>query len=357
MSAAAKTKKAQAAAADEHAQGQECEEKDGDTETEWAAHKVELLQKFNINAADIDKLKQFGNIHSVEALQMATKKDILNVRGITEARYTALMQAAENVNQVTCGKFRNAIDVGAMFDKLKFHVSSGSSELDLLLGGGVESRSLTEVYGEFRTGKTQLCLTAAVTAQINDKHPGKVMYIDTEGTFRKDRIVQICNRFQVDSDTALENIFHARPYNVDKLEESLLQAEALICDGEGNISLIIIDSIMSLFRCDFSGRGELSERQQRLGKFLNVLKQIAERHNVAVLYSNQVMSDPSGGLTFVSDPKKPTGGHVLAHASSTRISLRKGRDTERIAKLVDSSSMPEGEARFFLTVGGVADSD
>lgn len=359
MSAAAKAKKAAAAAAAAaNAMDQDVlETKEGDGTAPWVAHRLEELQKFNVNAADIDKLKQFGKIFSVEEVLMAPKKRILEVRGITEARYASLIQAAENVTQRSGGGFQNASDVDLSSKKLQFHVSTGSSELDALLGGGIESSSLTEVYGEFRTGKTQICMTVAVTAQINAKHPGKVIYVDTENSFRSERIRQICTRFDVDPETTLDNIVVARVFSVDQQEELLFHAEALICEGEGDVSLLIIDSIMALFRCDYSGRGELSERQQRLGKFLNMLKQISERHNIAVLYSNQVMSDPSGGLTFVADPKKPTGGHVLAHASNTRIMLRKGRDTERIAKLIDSPNRPEGDARFFISGVGIADSD
>jgi len=132
--------------------------------------------------------------------------------------------------------------------------------------------------------------------------------------------------------------------------------EALIDKDDGTpYSMVIIDSLTALWRVDYSGRGELSERQQRLGKFLNGLRKLAERHNLAVLYTNQVMSDPSGGMSFVQDPKKPVGGHVVAHASNTRIHLRKGRDAERIAKLVDSPTLAEADATFLLGAGGVGD--
>lgn len=321
----------------------------------FAANRIDVLQSHGVNASDVDKLKAAG-IHSVEGLQMATKKQVLEVRGITEARYASLISAASTVSDRTAGAFKSAADVKTAFQACKYHVSTGSSELDTLLGGGMESGSLTEIYGEYRTGKTQLCMTMAITAQINSTRPGKVAYIDTEGTFMPKRLEAVAERFQVDFDAALGNILVCRAYNVDQQQEVLAHLEAKLCE-EDSMSLVIVDSIMSLWRTDFCGRGELSERQQKLGKYLNALKQIAERHNIAVVYTNVVMSDPSGGMTFVADPKKPAGGHVLAHASNTRVSLRKGRDTERIAKLVDSSHLPEGEARFFISNNGVADSD
>jgi meiotic recombination protein DMC1 len=116
----------------------------------------------------------------------------------------------------------------------------------------------------------------------------------------------------------------------------------------------VIDSIIALFRTDFSGRGELSERQQKLNQMLSRLVKIAEEFNVAVYLTNQVQSDPGGGLTFVADPKKPVGGHIMAHASTTRLYLRKGRGEERIAKVYDSPDVPEAEARESETPAGEA---
>ncbi|XP_005722014.1 meiotic recombination protein DMC1/LIM15 homolog [Pundamilia nyererei] len=117
----------------------------------------------------------------------------------------------------------------------------------------------------------------------------------------------------------------------------------------------IIDSIMALFRVDFSGRGELAERQQKLAQMLSRLQKISEEYNVAVFITNQMTADPGAGMTFQADPKKPIGGHILAHASTTRISLRKGRGEMRIAKIFDSPDMPENEATFAISAGGVTD--
>lgn len=179
--------------------------------------------------------------------------------------------------------------------------------------------AITECFGEFRTGKTQLCHTLAVTAQMNREDGGgggKVIYIDSEGTFRPERIFKIADRFGLEPDDVLNNIIYARAYTSEFQSNLLTMAAAKLM--EEVFSLIIVDSIMALFRVDFSGRGELADRQQKLGKTLSKLIKLAEQFNVAVLLTNQVTADPGASMSFVSDPKKPIGGNILAHASTTR---------------------------------------
>jgi meiotic recombination protein DMC1 len=182
---------------------------------------------------------------------------------------------------------------------------------------------------------------------------GKVAFLDTEGTFRPERIQKICERYGLDSEVVLDNILYARIYNHDMQMQILTPLVAKMV--EEKFSLIIVDSIMALFRVDFSGRGELAERQQKLGKLLAQLTKIAEQFNVAVFITNQVTADPGGGSTFMADPKKPVGGHILAHASTTRLYLRKGRGEQRICKIFDSPSVPEAEAIYSLSDGGITD--
>ena len=179
--------------------------------------------------------------------------------------------------------------------------------------------AITEMFGEFRTGKTQLCHTLAVTAQMSKEDGGgggKVIYIDSEGTFRPERIYKISERFGLEPEDVLNNIIYARAYTSEFQGDLLTHAAAKMM--EEVFSLIIVDSIMALFRVDYSGRGELSERQQALGRTLSKLIKLAEQFNVAVLLTNQVTSDPGATMSFVSDPKKPIGGNILAHASTTR---------------------------------------
>ncbi|TGO50930.1 hypothetical protein BCON_0173g00290 [Botryotinia convoluta] len=237
--------------------------------------------------------------------------------------------------------------------------------------------SISEVYGEFRCGKTQLAHTMAVIAQLPKEMggaEGKVAYIgrktiacevkncgeyllrldgtDTEGTFRPERISEIAERFGVDPDQALENIVYARAHNTEMQQELLEGLAQNFATDE--YRLLIIDSIMALYRSDFIGRGELSERQGALNAFLRKATQMAEEFNLVVFMTNQVMSDPGASALFAgADGRKPAGGHILAHASTTRILLRKGRGEERVAKV--KSDCPEREATYIITTGGIND--
>ncbi|XP_052524963.1 meiotic recombination protein DMC1/LIM15 homolog isoform X2 [Tympanuchus pallidicinctus] len=242
--------------------------------------------------------------------------------------------------------------------KMVFHITTGSQEFDKLLGGGIESMAITEAFGEFRTGKTQLSHTLCVTAQLpgpDGYTGGKIIFIDTENTFRPDRLRDIADRFNVDHDAVLDNVLYARAYTSEHQMELLDYVAAKFHEEAGIFKLLIIDSIMALFRVDFSGRGELAERQQKLAQMLSRLQKISEEYNVAVFVTNQMTADPGATMTFQADPKKPVGGHILAHASTTRISLRKGRGELRIAKIYDSPEMPENEATFAITPGGIGD--
>ncbi|XP_016161466.1 PREDICTED: meiotic recombination protein DMC1/LIM15 homolog isoform X3 [Ficedula albicollis] len=259
---------------------------------------IDLLQKHGINVADIKKLKAVG-ICTIKGIQMTTKRALCNVKGLSEAKVDKIKEAA---NKLLEPGFLTAFEYSEK-RKMVFHISTGSQEFDKLLGGGIESMAITEAFGEFRTGKTQLSHT-------------------------------LCGEHQMELLDYVAAKFH---------EEA------------GIFKLLIIDSIMALFRVDFSGRGELAERQQKLAQMLSRLQKISEEYNVAVFVTNQMTADPGATMTFQADPKKPIGGHILAHASTTRISLRKGRGELRIAKIYDSPEMPENEATFAITAGGIGD--
>ncbi|XP_014894244.1 meiotic recombination protein DMC1/LIM15 homolog [Poecilia latipinna] len=314
---------------------------------------IDLLQKHGINMADIKKLKSVG-ICTVKGIQMTTRKALCNIKGLSEAKVEKIKEAAGKMLNVG---FQTAFEYSAR-RKQVFHVTTGSQEFDKLLGGGIESMAITEAFGEFRTGKTQLSHTLCVTAQLPGEDGysgGKVIFIDTENTFRPDRLRDIADRFNVDHDAVLDNVLYARAYTSEHQMELLDFVAAKFHEEGGVFKLLIIDSIMALFRVDFSGRGELAERQQKLAQMLSRLQKISEEYNVAVFVTNQMTADPGAGMTFQADPKKPIGGHILAHASTTRISLRKGRGEMRIAKIFDSPDMPENEATFAISGGGVTD--
>uniref|UniRef100_A0A8C7PY53 Meiotic recombination protein n=1 Tax=Oncorhynchus mykiss TaxID=8022 RepID=A0A8C7PY53_ONCMY len=315
---------------------------------------IDTLQKHGINMADLKKLKSVG-ICTVKGIQMTTRRALCNIKGLSEAKVDKIKEAA---GKILTNGFLTAFEYSAK-RKQVFHVMTGSLEFDKLLGGGMESMAITEAFGEFRTGKTQLSHTLCVTAQLPGEDGytgGKVIFIDTENTFRPDRLKDIADRFNVDHDAVLDNVLYARAYTSEHQMELLDFVAAKFHEEGGVFKLLIIDSIMALFRVDFSGRGELAERQQKLAQMLSRLQKISEGlYNVAVFVTNQMTADPGAGMTFQADPKKPIGGHILAHASTTRISLRKGRGELRIAKIFDSPDMPENEATFAITPGGIAD--
>lgn len=224
----------------------------------------------------------------------------------------------------------------------------------------MESGSITELYGEFRTGKSQLALTMCVTSFMPSESGGgdaKAIFIDTEGTFRPQRLVPIAERFGLDADFVLDNVLHARIHTADQLDSQLSEVAGLLADAEGAgpFRVLVIDSIIAPYRQEYIGRGELAERQQRIGQVMLRLKRLSEEFNLCVLITNQVTADPGGGAFAVADAKKAVGGHIIAHMSDTRIMLRKGKGDQRIAKIIDSPCMPEAEATFQISHAGIND--
>ncbi|KAF7684362.1 Meiotic recombination protein DMC1/LIM15 like protein [Astathelohania contejeani] len=329
-----------------------------DTETfiddqieENQAAPIEDLQNHGINMTDIIKLKQAG-ICTMKGVLMVTKRNLCKIKGMSDVKVEKIKDSA---NKALNTKFQTAAEF-ALKRELVCRISTGSTDFDALLGGGIQTMSITEVFGEFRTGKTQLSMTLCLTVQLGEECGGcngKAAFIDTEGTFRPERLKEIACRFDMDPEDALDNIIYARAYNSEHQNELLTQLSARFSEEPGKYKLLVIDSIISLFRTDFIGRGELGERQQKLNQFLARLSRIAEEYNVAVFITNQMMADPGASLTFIADPKKPIGGHVLAHASTTRVYLRKGRNETRVAKIYDSPDVPESEAVYAITNGGI----
>ena len=227
-----------------------------------------------------------------------------------------------------------------------------SKNLDSLLAGGIETQAVTEFYGEFGSGKTQICHTVCVSTQLSVEQgglSGAALYIDTESTFRPERIAQIAKAKELDVDSILSNIHVAKIYNASHLELIVRAMGNLI--QQNNIKLVIVDSIISLHRAEFVGRGTLSERQQKLNAIMHRLKRISEIYNVAIIITNQVQATPD---TFFGDPTKAAGGNIIGHASTYRVYLRKAGQ-ERKAIMIDSPMHPYGDTNFVVTEGGITD--
>jgi DNA repair protein RAD51 len=314
---------------------------------------IEELESAGISAVDVRKLKESG-FHTVQAVAYAPMKALLAVKGVSEAKAEKIMDKAATLVPMN---FVTGSEIAQQRQNL-VHITTGSGELDKLLDGGFETGSLTEMFGEFRTGKTQLCHQLCVTAQLPHDQgggQGKVIFIDTEGTFRPERIVAVCDRYGLDADMVLDNIAVARAMNSD--HQSKLISDACAAMAEEPYSLVVVDSATALYRTDYNGRGELAARQMHLAKFLRQLQQMADTFHCAVVVTNQVVAQVDGGAMFAADPKKPIGGHIMAHASTTRLYLRKGRGETRICKIYDSPCLPEAEATFAISPTGIVDAE
>ncbi|CAI5720117.1 unnamed protein product [Hyaloperonospora brassicae] len=331
---------------------------DEDEESARSYEPIDLLQDAGINAIDIVRLKNNG-FATVGQLFQVSQRKFLGMKGIDEAKLDKFLQAGKKLMPEKSG----FVSANTLYlqSQSKMFITTGSEQFDRILGGGLETMSVTEVHGEFRTGKTQLCHTLCVTAQLPRSQgggAGKVAFIDTEGTFRPNRVAEIAKeRYNLDPQETLDNIVVARAHSHDAQMDFVTELGVYFADpDQGPFRVLIIDSVTALFRTDFSGSGELSERQQRLNQHLVRLVKHAEEFNIAVLVVNQVMADPGANSMFGS-AMKPAGGHVMSHGVHTRVLMKKGRGENRTCKIIDSPCMPEAECSIKLCTGGISDSD
>ncbi|EPX72876.1 recombinase Rhp51 [Schizosaccharomyces octosporus yFS286] len=311
---------------------------------------LQMLEGNGITSTDIKKIHEAG-YYTVESIAYTPKRQLLLIKGISEAKADKLLGEASKL--VPMG-FTTATEYHIRRSEL-ITITTGSKQLDTLLQGGVETGSITELFGEFRTGKSQICHTLAVTCQLPidmGGGEGKCLYIDTEGTFRPVRLLAVADRYGLNGEEVLDNVAYARAYNADHQLELLQQAANMM--SESRFSMLVVDSCTALYRTDFSGRGELSARQMHLARFMRTLQRLADEFGIAVVITNQVVAQVDG-ISFNPDPKKPIGGNILAHSSTTRLSLRKGRGEQRICKIYDSPCLPESEAIFAINADGVGD--
>jgi len=299
-----------------------------------------------IGAATAEKLAMAG-FDSVMAIAVATPRQLVNAAGLGEAASRKTIKAARDMLNMG---FISGDQVMERRNSV-VKISTESDNFDELLHGGFETGAITELYGEFGSGKSQLAHILAVTCQ-KESPDIKAFFIDTENTFRPERIKQIAEANDMDPEKVLKNIMVARAYNSD--HQMLLAEKIGEMIDKDNIKarFIVVDSLTAHFRAEFVGRGTLAERQQKLNKHMHTLLRLADTHNVCVLVTNQVMSKPD---TFFGDPTVAIGGHVVGHASTFRIYLRKGKKGTRVGKLIDSPNLPEGECAFQITGKGIED--
>jgi len=296
------------------------------------------------------KLESAG-IFDMMSLAVLSPASLSDAAGVSVAVARKAIQAARTM--LSLG-FVDGTEYAKKRESVNF-ITTGSKNLDELLGGkGLESRAITEAFGAFGSGKTQIGLTLAVNTQLpleKGGANGKCVFIDTEGTFRPARIKQIAEALGANSEKVLKNILVARAFNSDHQILLLERISEMIKEGEP-IRLLIIDSLTAHFRAEFSGRGQLADRQQKLNRYIHNLMKLAETHNLAVYVTNQVMANPA---QMFGDPTTAIGGHIVGHASTYRMYLRRGKKDSRVAKLIDSPNLPDNETIFFVSAAGVVD--
>ncbi|MHA1914602.1 MAG: DNA repair and recombination protein RadA [Promethearchaeota archaeon] len=302
-----------------------------------------------VGEATLNKLIKAG-FNSLESIAYTPPSIIKDESGLGDKTTEKLIKAS--MAQLGLG-FKSA-DTIWEFRKNIARVTTGSQELDDLLGGGVETGSVIEFFGEFRTGKTQIMHQLCVNVQLPKEKGGlggNALYIDTEGTFRPERIIQMSEGLDLDYNTILKKIIFGRAYNSD--HQVLLIKEAANIIREKNIKLIVIDSLIGHFRSEYIGRGTLANRQQTINAHLHDLLRLCDIFtDLAIVLTNQVQSKPD---TFYGNPLRAAGGNIVAHGSTIRVYLRKGKGEQRIAKVVDAPHLPEGEAIFSITENGITD--
>jgi DNA repair protein RadA len=317
------------------------------------AIEVDIADLPGVGPATKAKLES-GGITTILDLAASTTNELVDNLNITEETAHNLVFEAQKLLKEKGYLEKDLVSANELFARRAkmLRCTTFSQNLDDLLAGGIETQAVTEFYGEYGSGKTQICHTLCVSAQLPVDQKGlggAALYIDTESTFRPERVAQIARSRDLDVESILNNIHVAKIYNASHLELIVRAMGSLI--QQNSIKLVIVDSIISLHRAEFLGRGSLSERQQKLNAIMHRLKRVSEIYNVAVIITNQVQSAPD---TFFGDPTKAAGGNIIGHASTYRIYLRKAGQ-ERKAIMIDSPMHPYGDTNFMVTEGGISD--
>ena len=329
-----------------------------------------------VGPATADKLTDAG-FDSFQSLAVASPSELSNTADVGESTAADIVNAARDAADV--GGFETGSTVlerRNKIGKLSWHVD----DVDDLLGGGVETQSITEVYGEFGSGKSQvthqMCVNVQLPREVGGLH-GSAIFVDSEDTFRPERIDDMVRGLPEEAieaaledreiegsaddeealealvEDVLEKIHVAKAFNSNHqmlLAEKARELASEYEDDEYPIRLLCVDSLTAHFRAEYVGRGELAPRQQKLNKHLHDIDKVGNLYNAAVIVTNQVASNPD---SFFGDPTQPIGGNILGHKSTFRMYLRKSKGEKRIVRLVDAPNLPDGEAVMRVEDGGL----
>jgi len=301
-----------------------------------------------VGSATASKLRSAG-LTTLEALAVTPLREIMSKTGLG---YASALKISEEARKIMNFGFIKATDIWERRRNM-LRCTTGSKALDDILAGGIETQAVTELIGDYGVGKTQICLMLTATVQLSRNQgglEGNAIYIDTEGTFSPERVYQIASSRGLEQQKILDGIIIARAYNSD--HQCLLIDHLFKKCPEENVKLVVVDSMISHFRGEYIGRECLSERQQKLNEYLHKLLRLTEAYNLAVVITNQVQANPA---QFWGDPDRPAGGHIMAHACTHRVYLRRSKEDTRLAKVIDSPYLPENTARFRITEKGIED--
>lgn len=301
-----------------------------------------------IGPATAEKLKSAGYT-TLDQIAIASPFELAELVGISVENAKKAIEAAKDATTINYLEASKVLERRLAIGK----ITTGSKGLDELLGGGVETNGITEAYGKFSSGKSQLGFQLCVNVQLPQEKgglSGGALFVDTEGTFRPERIQEMAKAIGLDPQKALDNIFVVRAMSVEEQILTIDRADKLI--KEKGVKLVVVDSLTSLFRAEFVGRGGLAERQQKLNEHVHKLQKLADTYSLAVYVTNQVIDNPA---ILFGDPTIPVGGNIIAHAATTRLYLRRSKEDKRIVRLVDSPHLPEGEVVIKITPEGIRD--
>lgn len=307
--------------------------------------KMEVTDLPGVGAATAEKLALAG-FDDLLSIAVASIGTLTDAAGVSDAVARKIIQAArENLDM----GFQSGTDLLEKRNTV-LKIKTGSQNIDAMLAGGFETGAITECFGQYGSGKTQVGHVLSVSCQRDDPEAVAV-YIDTENTFRPERITQFAEGFGLDPEETLSRIKVARAFNSDHQMLLAEKVEELIKEGL-KVKVVIVDSLTAHFRAEFVGRGTLADRQQKLNKHMHTLALLADKYNLCVYVTNQVMAKPDA---FFGDPTEAIGGHIVGHNSTFRIYLRRGKKNTRVAKLVDSPNLPDTECIFNVTENGLED--
>ena len=327
---------------------------------------ADLENLSGVGPATAEKLRDNG-YDTFQSIAVASPGELSNTADVGESSAHDIIQAAREAADV--GGFETGTDVLERREQIG-KLETLVPEIDEMLGGGVETQSITEVYGEFGAGKSQVTHQLAVNVQLPADQGGlhgRCVFVDSEDTFRPERVDEMVNGLpddvieatmderDIDGDpgddeamdelvqTFLDKIHVAKAFNSDHQILLAEKAQEIATEYENDdypVRLLCVDSLTAHFRAEYVGRGELANRQQKLNKHLHDIDRVGNLYNSAVIVTNQVQSNPDA---FFGDPTKPIGGNILGHKSTFRMYLRKSKQDKRIVKLVDAPNLPDAE--------------